>query len=92
MLGEERELELGRTLARAGHPVILVTSGRVDESGELRVIRIPALPPAPRAILEALVMQSLVVEIARQRQVPIEEFVFSNPDTKVDPVGAHDAG
>jgi glucosamine--fructose-6-phosphate aminotransferase (isomerizing) len=43
----------------------------------------PALPPAQRAIIEALFMQVVVGEVANLRGVNIEEFVFDNTDTKV---------
>ena len=29
-------------------------------------------------------MQTVVGEVARQRGVPVKEFVFHNPDTKVE--------
>ncbi len=87
VLGADRELDMAATLSNAGHRVILVTTSDIAESATLQVVRIPALPPAPQAIIEALVMQVIVAEVARQRDVPVEEFVFANPDTKVDPVG-----
>ena len=84
VMGDDRELAVCRTLSEAGHRVILLTTQEVPETRSLQVVRIPSLPPAPRAIVEALVMQAVVGEVARQRGVPVEEFVFDNPDTKVE--------
>ena len=84
VMGDDRELEVCRTLSEAGHRVILLTTQDVPETRSLQVVRIPSLPPAPRAIVEALAMQTVVGEVARQRGVPVEEFVFHNPDTKVE--------
>jgi fructoselysine-6-P-deglycase FrlB-like protein len=91
LFGEDRELEVAHTLARAGHEVLLITEATtVAESDRLRVITLPRCAPAQKAILEALVLQLLVAEAATQRGVEIEEFVFHNSDTKVgdEAVGA----
>ncbi|GIH15929.1 SIS domain-containing protein [Rugosimonospora africana] len=86
LLGDERELDLADTLAGAGHPVILVTGAqRVPDRPGVGVVRLPRVPVAPRAILEALVMQALAGEAADRRGITIEEFVFHNSDTKVAP-------
>jgi glucosamine--fructose-6-phosphate aminotransferase (isomerizing) len=63
--------------------VILVTSERVDESTTLQVVRLPKVSAAPRAVLEALVLQILVEAVANAAGIDIEEFVFHNSDTKV---------
>jgi glucosamine--fructose-6-phosphate aminotransferase (isomerizing) len=83
LMGDERELGVAHTLARAGHSVILVTTLEVAEEPRLAVVRLPALPPAQRAILEALVMQSLAVETALLRGLDPDAFVFHHTDTKV---------
>jgi glucosamine--fructose-6-phosphate aminotransferase (isomerizing) len=83
VLGEERELSLCRTLAEAGRTVILISPLAVPERERLRVIRIPDLPPAQRAILEAVVLQALSAALAAAAAVPVDEFVFHHPDTKV---------
>ncbi len=83
VLGESRELDLATTLADAGHHVVLVTSEEVTGSRTLHPVRLPKLPAAQRAVLEALVMQLLVGAVAEVRGVDIEEFVFHNDDTKV---------
>ena len=83
LFGDERELALGRTLARAGHDVILVSPLDVEEEDKLSHIAIPALSPAQRPILEAIVMQTLAVETALARGLDPDAFVFEHNDTKV---------
>jgi glucosamine--fructose-6-phosphate aminotransferase (isomerizing) len=73
------------TLSAAGHRVILISSQSVAEGPNLQTVALPQVPPSQRAILEALVMQILVGEVAHRHGVEIEEFVFHNADTKVDP-------
>jgi fructoselysine-6-P-deglycase FrlB-like protein len=84
VFGDDRELEMADTLAEAGHKVILITSENVAPSARLQVVRLPAIAAAPRAVLEALVMQILVEEVANQAGIDIEEFVFTNSDTKIE--------
>jgi glucosamine--fructose-6-phosphate aminotransferase (isomerizing) len=83
LFGDTRELEVATTLSQAGHRVILVTNEWVEETETLRTVQLPKLPAAQRAILEILVMQILVGEVALRRGIDIEEFVFTNADTKV---------
>jgi fructoselysine-6-P-deglycase FrlB-like protein len=92
VLGNERELDLARTLAGAGHRVILISSEPVEESRNLQTVLLPGLPAAQRSILEALVMQTLVGEAASLRSVDVEEFVFHNSDTKVEAAPSGKAG
>jgi fructoselysine-6-P-deglycase FrlB-like protein len=82
LFGDGRELETARTLAGAGHRVLLLTSLDVREAG-VTTVTLPATPSAQRAVLEALVMQVLAHGVAALRGVEIEEFVFHNADTKV---------
>lgn len=84
VLGDHRELEVADTLSQAGHKVILVTSEPVPETPTLQVVLLPKLSAAPRAILEALVMQTLVEAVAVQAGIDVEEFVFTNSDTKIE--------
>lgn len=86
LFGDRREHEVAITLSDAGHRVILVSSEDVPERELLQTVRVPALPPSQRAILEALVLQAIVAEVAHRRGVEIEEFVFHNTDTKVESV------
>ena len=84
LFGEDRELEVARMLADAGHSAILVTTAHVPEAPRLQTVRLPEVAPAQRAILEALVMQILVEQVAVEAGVEIEEFVFFHTDTKVE--------
>ncbi|MCU1556712.1 MAG: hypothetical protein JWN09_707 [Microbacteriaceae bacterium] len=84
VLGDKRELEVAHTLSGAGHKVILITSEDIPETATLQVVQLPKLPSAPRAILEAVVMQILVEAVAKRQNINIEEFVFHNSDTKVE--------
>lgn len=83
LFGEERELEVARMLADAGHSAILISTADVPEATNLQTVRLPEVSPSQRAILEALVMQILVGEVANSHGVEIEEFVFHHSDTKV---------
>ncbi|MEV0716899.1 SIS domain-containing protein [Asanoa sp. NPDC050611] len=83
LFGDERETAVARTLSGAGHPVILVTAQDVPAAPFLQVVRLPAVPPNQRAILEAVVLQVLVARTAASAGIDIEEFVFHNDDTKV---------
>ena len=83
LFGDTRELEVATTLSEAGHRVILISNESVEETATLRTVQLPKLPAAQRAILEILVMQILVGEVATARGIEIEDFVFTNADTKV---------
>ncbi|MDH6182144.1 fructoselysine-6-P-deglycase FrlB-like protein [Microbacteriaceae bacterium SG_E_30_P1] len=84
LFGEERELDLARMLAGAGHRVILISTAAVPEETNLQTVQLPLVGPAQHAILEALVMQILVGEVAIQHGIDVEEFVFHHNDTKVE--------
>ena len=83
LMGDEREAALAHTLAHAGHHTLLITTLEVAEEPNLAVIRLPAVSPAQRAILEALVMQGLAVETALLKGLDPDAFVFFHTDTKV---------
>ncbi|MDQ1548716.1 MAG: hypothetical protein QOD27_374 [Microbacteriaceae bacterium] len=83
VFGDTRELEVAHTLSQAGHKVILITSERVEETGTLQVVGLPKVSAAPRAVLEAIVLQILVEAVTNAAGIDIEEFVFHNSDTKV---------
>jgi glucosamine--fructose-6-phosphate aminotransferase (isomerizing) len=83
LFGDTRELEVATTLSEAGHRVILVSGEEVEQTETLRTVQLPKLPAAQRAILEILVMQILVGEVTASRGIDVEEFVFTNADTKV---------
>jgi len=84
LFGDDRELEVAATLSAAGHRVILISGEAVDEGPNLQTVKLPRVAPSQRAVLEALVMQILVGEVAHRHNVEIEEFVFHNADTKVE--------
>lgn len=84
LFGDDRELEVAATLSAAGHRVILISSETVAAGPNLQTVKLPQVAPAQRAVLEALVMQILVGEVAHRHNVEIEEFVFNNSDTKVE--------
>ncbi|GAA1923895.1 hypothetical protein GCM10009775_15310 [Microbacterium aoyamense] len=83
LFGSDREVDVARMLREAGNRVILVTGDDVGELEGIVVIRLPKAPPGPRAVLEAVAMQSLVEAVAHARSIDIEEFVFFHDDTKV---------
>ncbi|MET0813329.1 MAG: SIS domain-containing protein [Microbacterium sp.] len=83
LFGSDREIDVARMLRAAGNRVILVTGDDVDDLDGFVVIRLPKVPPGPRAVLEAVAMQSLVQAVAHARSIDIEEFVFFHDDTKV---------
>jgi fructoselysine-6-P-deglycase FrlB-like protein len=84
LFGGDREALVGRTLAGAGHRVVLVTEHELDPTERLAVVRLPRTSDTARAVFEALVLQGLVRRAAELHAVDIEEFVFHNDDTKVD--------
>ena len=83
LFGDEREADLARTLARAGHETILVSPLAISEEAHLSHIALPQLSAAQRPILEAVVMQTLAVETAIARGLDPDAFVFEHNDTKV---------
>lgn len=83
LFGTEREAAVAGTLCTAGHRSILVTDQPVALRELLHVVRVPAVPPAQRALLEAVIMQTLVEALATARGIEIEDFVFHHEDTKV---------
>jgi fructoselysine-6-P-deglycase FrlB-like protein len=83
LLGDERERRLAATLSESGRSVLLVTTEAAAGGPCLDVVQLPALRRAPRAVLEAVVMQALAESVASRAGVDIEAFVFHNDDTKV---------
>ena len=82
LFGDAREIELGQTLARAGHDTIIVSPLEVSEERHLRHIALKLAAPVHRAIVEAVLMQTLAVEAAVARGLDPDAFVFENNDTK----------
>jgi len=89
IIGGDRERFLAHQLADAGHSVLLLTADdAVMPAANLRILRLPTLPVAQRALLEVVAMQALVERVSAARSVPIESFVFSHVDTKIARSGA----
>jgi glucosamine--fructose-6-phosphate aminotransferase (isomerizing) len=82
LFGDAREIELGQTLARAGHDTIIVSPLEVSEERHLRHIALRLAAPVHRAIVEAVLMQTLAVEAALARGLDPDAFVFEHSDTK----------
>jgi fructoselysine-6-P-deglycase FrlB-like protein len=83
VFGDAGERAVAGTLARAGHPVVLVTDEPTPSGPLLHVVRMPRVPAAQRAVLDILVTQILVEAVAEAGGVEIEEFVFHDAGTKV---------
>ena len=83
LFGDGREVALARYLAGAGIPAVLVTTADVAGEPGLTVLRVPATPQVPRAVLEILPAQLLAGEVARERGLGIDGFVHHQDDTKV---------
>lgn len=90
LFGGAREAEVASMLTRAGHRAVLVTDRVVRVPDAVTVVPLPDAPPSQRALLEAVLMQTLVEGLAASRGVAIEEFVFHHTDTKLP--GEHVAG
>jgi fructoselysine-6-P-deglycase FrlB-like protein len=85
VIGDDRELELARALADAGHHTLAVTAAPLVPGERLYVARVPGdVPLAVRTVLETAVLQRLAGSLADSRGVEIEEFVFRNDDTKTE--------
>jgi glucosamine--fructose-6-phosphate aminotransferase (isomerizing) len=92
IFGDAGEHALARTLADAGHPVILVTSEPVEAPGALlHPVSVPKLRPTQSAIVEILVAQILVEAVAEVRGIDVEQFVFTSTDIKVPDAAVPDA-
>lgn len=85
LFGETREAQLAGTLTAAGHRVLLVTSDAQLDVPGATVVVLPESSEPQRPVFEALALQGLVRRAAELRDVDIEEFVFHNDDTKLDP-------
>jgi glucosamine 6-phosphate synthetase-like amidotransferase/phosphosugar isomerase protein len=91
ILGDGREHQLARQLAKAGHLTVLVTSQTAAATSAhlakapstLRVIPLPAVDARVRVVLETIVLQQLAGDLADARGISIEDFVFEHDDTKI---------
>lgn len=84
VIGAGRELRLAEMLAQAGHRTLLVTTAPVVPSGTCHVVRLPEVTDPVRVVLETVVLQHLAAGTAEARDLVIEDFVFTNDDTKVE--------
>ncbi|GHE27490.1 SIS domain-containing protein [Streptomyces vinaceus] len=87
VLGDGREIELARSLAAAGHLTLLLTTTPAQPSDSLLVIRLPEVPDAVRAVLEAVALQELAAQLGAERGVPTGSSVFAHDDTKLGGLG-----
>jgi fructoselysine-6-P-deglycase FrlB-like protein len=83
LFGDDREVELARYLSGAGIPTVLITSAAEPERAALSVLPIPAGPPLVTSILQILPPQLVAGELARQRGLGIDGFLYHQGDTKV---------
>jgi glutamine---fructose-6-phosphate transaminase (isomerizing) len=83
LFGEDREVELARYLSGVGVTVVLVTSTGEPERADLAVLRIPEAPGLVTSILQILPPQLVAGELARQRGLGIDGFLYHQDDTKV---------
>ncbi|MDR2929808.1 MAG: hypothetical protein LBV06_02710 [Propionibacteriaceae bacterium] len=83
VLGSGREIELATMLAGAGHPCLLLTHVVVPPQPHLTVIRLDdSIHLGEQVVASTMVMQSLAGAFAAVWGIDVEEFVFSNRDTK----------
>ncbi len=85
LFGAEREALLADQLAEKKVPILLVTDSDC-KAPSARVVRLPRLEACQRALLETVVVQQLVVAVARLRGIAMDEDVFTRLDTKTDTV------
>jgi fructoselysine-6-P-deglycase FrlB-like protein len=90
LIGDDREIELARYVARIGTPTVLLTSRTVEEQPGLTVLRVPEGPVLTRTILQVLPLQLVTGELARTRGLTIGAFRYHQADTKL-PAPPHPA-
>lgn len=88
-LGDGRELSMASSILARSVPVVLLSRASAAELAllehpRLRVIRLPdEVTGFGRAIVEAVILQLVAAELASQRGLDIDEFLFDQPDTKL---------
>lgn len=82
ILGHEREARLAEQLAGAGVPVLFITEADLSPAGSW-VMRLPAVTTCQRVILEVVVLQLLVRDLAARRDVAVDGPAFAREDTKI---------
>lgn len=83
LFGDDREVELARYLAGKDVTTLLVTATARSVGPEVAVLGIPAAPPLVTSILQILPAQLIAGELARQRGLGIDGFLYHQDDTKV---------
>jgi fructoselysine-6-P-deglycase FrlB-like protein len=83
LFGDDREIELARYLAGVGVTTVLVTATARAVGPEVAALRLPAAPPLVTSILQILPAQLIAGELARQRGLGIDGFLYHQDDTKV---------
>lgn len=89
VIGDGRELDVVPQLAAGGVQVIVLTSdpARVAEHDRVATIAIGSPAGFARTIEETVVLQMLADSVARRQGITIEEFLYSQPDTKLPQPG-----
>lgn len=81
--GDGRETSLAGYLAGVGVRTVLITTTDVAPAENLSVLRLPAVSGAlSRAVLEILPVQLVAGEVARDRGLGIDGFLYHQDDTK----------
>jgi fructoselysine-6-P-deglycase FrlB-like protein len=86
LFGEGREVQLAHYLAGASVPTVLITSASVESTENLRVLRLPEAAGISTAILQILPVQVICGALARHFGWEINDFQYTQDDTKVDHV------
>lgn len=83
VVGDDREIAVAQTVAEAGAATLLITTVDVNPTPGLTVIRVPALEPTARAVLEILPVQLLAGHLAARRGLAIDRFRYEQVDAKL---------
>ena len=94
VFGDGRELDIVRDQAEAGVKVLVVSAAPAERLAELAHDNVLTVPlPAhetglTRVITETIVIHLVTEAIAARRGITIEEFLYSQPDTKLEELAA----
>jgi fructoselysine-6-P-deglycase FrlB-like protein len=89
LFGDGRGLGIVASQAEAGVKVLVVSAGKDDELNAIahKNVRVIQLPEASsgftRVIAETVALHVMTEAIAKRRGITIEEFLYSQPDTKI---------
>lgn len=89
VIGDGRELDVIPQLAAGGVQVLALTSApdRVQDHENVVVVPVTAPEGFARTVEETVILQLLADAIARLRGITIEDFLYSQPDTKLPKPG-----